>query len=154
VRLLVWHQITRDQEALDRIAARFAPGPLRRVRPLAGRALSTFVSLRYRVKSEDSAAAAREHIIAAFDRLEQELGDGDYLVGDAFTVADLTAAAILYPIVTPPEGPELPDPPATLEEFRAPLKERRGYRWVADMYRRHRNAGASRGQAAASAPAP
>ena len=36
----------------------------------------------------------------------------DHLVGDGFTVADLTAAALLYPLVWPPEFQyELPEPP-------------------------------------------
>jgi hypothetical protein len=33
--------------------------------------------------------------------------------------------------------PKLP-PPEALERFRVPLKERAGYRWVAEIYRRHR----------------
>ena len=75
---------------------------------------------------------------SALDRLEQELDGGEYLVGGRFTVADLTAAALLYPLVLPPVGPRLPDPPEALERFRAPLKERAGYRWVEEMFRRHR----------------
>ena len=153
VRRFVWHETTRDKQALGRLASRYAPGPLRRFEPAAGRVMGTFVHLRYGVKNGDRAAESRERVLAAFDRLDAELGDGDYLVGDSFTVADLTAAAILYPIVTPPEGPDLPEPPQALEEFRGPLKERRAYTWVAEMFRRHRNKGASRGQATAPATA-
>ena len=44
-----------------------------------------------------------------------------------------------YPIVLPPEAPRLPEgPPESLERFRAPLKDRRGYRWVQEMFARHR----------------
>ena len=42
--------------------------------------------------------------------------------------------------MTPEEGP-LPsdqESAAGFERFRAPLKERRGYQWVAEMFRRHR----------------
>ena len=90
--------------------------------------------------AEEAAEHARAKIVAAFDRLERELerGGGEFLVGDSFSVADLTAAALLYPLVLPPEGPRLPDPPEALERFRAPLKERPGYRWVEEMFRRHR----------------
>jgi glutathione S-transferase len=64
-------------------------------------------------------------------------------VGDTFTVADLTAAALFYPLVLPPEAPRLlADPPEALDRFREPLKDRPGYRWVEDTYRRHRHAAA------------
>ena len=78
-------------------------------------------------------------MLGALDRLELELGEREYLVGDRFSVADLTAAALLYPLVLPPEAPRLvramPEP---FERFRAPLKQRRAYRWVEEMFRRHR----------------
>jgi hypothetical protein len=60
-------------------------------------------------------------------------------VGDSFTVADLTAAALFYPIVMPPEARSaVTRMPAPFEAFRAELSERPGYRWVQDTYRRHR----------------
>jgi glutathione S-transferase len=102
------------------------------------RFFSTFAALRYGVKSDRRAELARAKILAALDRLESELGPGDYLVGDGFTVADLTAASLLYPLVQPPEGPSLPPAPEALERFRAPLKERPGYRWVQEIFAKHR----------------
>jgi hypothetical protein len=47
--------------------------------------------------------ADRAAVNAALDRIEQERRGGAYLVGDAFTVADLTAAAMLSPLLQPPE---------------------------------------------------
>ncbi len=47
----------------------------------------------------------RQMILAAMDRLEAELEPSGYLVGEQFSVADLTAAALLYPAVMPPEFP-------------------------------------------------
>ena len=90
------------------------------------------------MKSDRRAELAKAKILAAFDRLESDLGGGDYLVGDQFTVADLTAASLLYPLVRPPEGPSSPPSPQGFERFRAPLEERSGYRWVEEMFRRHR----------------
>ncbi len=81
------------------------------------------------------------------DRLEAELQPNGYLVGESFSVADLTAASLFYPAVLPPEFPyplvaEVPEPG---REFIAGLAERPGGRWVADMYARHRvAAGATR----------
>ena len=79
-------------------------------------------------------------ILAALDRLEAELGDGEYLVGDRFSVADLTAASLFYPLVLPDEGPMPADrtSAAGFERFREPLDERPGYKWVEEMFRRHR----------------
>ena len=57
-----------------------------------------------------------------------------------FTVADLTAASLFYPVVLPDEGPTEGDGTAAagMEAFRDPLKERPGYLWVEEMFRRHR----------------
>ena len=86
----------------------------------------------------------RAKTVAALDRLDSELDGGGYLVGDRFTVADLTASALFFPLVSPPEFEyELPDPwPPEWEEFRDSLSERPGYRWVGEMYRRHRGSSA------------
>ena len=83
---------------------------------------------------------------AAFDRLEAEVGPSGYLVGDSFSVADLTAASILGLFVVPPEFPYIKLPPdertARFRRFRDSLKERPGFRWVEEMYARHRGVSA------------
>jgi glutathione S-transferase len=91
---------------------------------------------------EEPAMRSREKTIAALDTLEKELGDKDYLVGDSFSIADLTAASLFYPLALPPEFPytsptweQLPD---GAREFLGSLRERPGAQWVAEMYRRHR----------------
>jgi glutathione S-transferase len=101
----------------------------------------TFAGLRFGVRSEEAAERARGKVLAALDRLDAELGSDEYLVGNSFTVADLTAAALFYPLVVPEGGPLPTDEPGPkgLEEFRAPLKERPGYSWVETMYERHRS---------------
>ena len=75
-------------------------------RAVAGRFGTTFVQLRYRVASDEAAAAARREVLAALDRLEAELdaAGGEYLVGDAFSVADLTAGAAVLPARRPARG--------------------------------------------------
>jgi len=90
----------------------------------------------------DEAGAERSwvKVAAAFDRLEAELQPSGYLVGDRFTVADLTAAALFSPLVFPPEFPYWPAGPlpAAVEAKRAAFAGRCGFQWVADLYRRHR----------------
>jgi glutathione S-transferase len=76
---------------------------------------------------------------AAMDRLEREIQPSGYLVGDAFGVADLTAAALLVPMTAPPEFPyPWPAPPEPVAEFQARFSGRRGFQWARDMYRKHR----------------
>ncbi len=78
-------------------------------------------------------------IVAALDRIEQELGPGDYLVGETFSVADLSAAALLYPIVAPAAGPSAEeDLSKGMKRFREPLKGHAGFKWVDEMFARHR----------------
>ncbi|HJQ83786.1 MAG TPA: glutathione S-transferase [Candidatus Binatia bacterium] len=86
------------------------------------------------------AARSWEKTVAALDRVERELQPSGYLVGDAFSVADLTAAALFAPLVGPPEFPyPLPAPvPEPMASKRASLVARPGFRWVEQMYHRHR----------------
>jgi glutathione S-transferase len=88
-------------------------------------------SMRSRVKS-----------LEALDVLEKELGDNDYLVGDQFSIADMTAASLFYPIALPTEfpytSPRFEDLPDGAREFLGQMRERPGAKWVAEMYRRHR----------------
>jgi len=89
------------------------------------------------------AAVARETVRAALDRLAREGGrDGGYLVGDRFTAADLTAAALLS-IVAFPDGFHAPPPqplPKALPAWLAQWADHDGTRWVEAMYARHRRA--------------
>jgi glutathione S-transferase len=141
IRLVGWHEITRDPERLAELSARFLPPGVRdnqRAAVAAGRYAAAFTGLRYGVKSEEAAERARQKVVAELDRLEAELDGREYLAGDEFSVADLTAAALFYPLVLPPEGPQLGHPPEAFERWRTPLAERPGGRWVAEIYRRHR----------------
>lgn len=102
---------------------------------------------------KDAVETAFEKVHAAGVRVREELGSRDYLVGDSFTVADLTAAALMAPAVAPPEFP-YPQPqrdhPA-LAPVRDALGETGMLDWAREMYARHRGTsaevprGASRG---------
>ena len=73
---------------------------------------------------------------------EHRTHERGYLVGESFTVADLTAASILAPVVMPPEFPYIKLHPdertAQSRRFRDSLKDRPGFKWVEDMYARRR----------------
>ena len=118
--------------------ARTAPPPLNRHSGAAAIYARTLTRLRFGGGIHAAAERARAKVRVAVDRLDAELdaAEGDYLVGDSFGVAVLTAASLFYPLVLPEEGPLPTDepPPAGLERFRKPLKDRRRFRWVAEMF--------------------
>jgi glutathione S-transferase len=150
IRRYVFHTLRDDRELFDELASQQVPPPLRRYRRMAGAYARMFTGTRFRTVSDDKAQEARQRTLAAFDRLESELGENQYLVGQRFTVADLTAAALFYPLVVPPEGPVRMEVPRAVSELRDSLAERRGYQWVNEMFARHRRKGASRAGAEAA----
>lgn len=104
-------------------------------------ALCAGIRQRFAITAE-SVAESRARTAAAMDRLERELSPSGFIVGNVFTVADLTAAALFYPVVSPPEFPypmvadeDLSD---SWRAFHDSLAQRPGGRWVADIYRRYR----------------
>jgi glutathione S-transferase len=152
IRLLAFHELGKDPERFQAVVERTTPGPLTKIGGGAVVYARTYTGLRFGVRDEEAAEVARGKIVAALDRLESELGSGEYLVGDSFSVADLTAASLFFPLVLPDEGP-LPGnepPPAGMESFGAPLRERPGYAWVEKTFRKHRRrpSGALAGAAA------
>lgn len=142
VRQLAWHEFGNDRERFRALMEQAAPPPLARFSSATAAYARVYTNLRFRAGNRQAAEQARAKILAALDRLEAELGDDEYLVGDRFSVADLTAASLFYPLVLPPEGPIKGErrSAAGFERFREPLQERRGYRWVEEMFSRHRKA--------------
>jgi glutathione S-transferase len=138
IRRFTFHAFGQDRERMRKLAAQQAPGVLARFATGAGAYVRTYTKLRFGAGSDREAERSREKVLAALDRLEAELDGREYLVGERFSVADLTAAALFYPLVIPPEGPSRHELPETFARFREPLTERRGFRWVQDMFSRHR----------------
>jgi len=140
IRLLVWHEFGNDRERFERLVRETAPPPLDKFASPTALYARVYTDLRFRVRKPEAAERARAKVLAMLDKLEDELGDGEYLVGDSFSVADLTAASLFYPLVLPPEAPGgFEDSAAAgFQEFREPLLERPGSKWVAEMFRRHR----------------
>lgn len=143
VRRVAWHELAREPRAYFETAfpdsspllrASFRPGAF---------AITRLVNARYGIDAA-SAAEARRGIVAAMERIEAEVGPSGYLVGDAFSIADLTAAALSTPFIRPPERQYLPPhpPPEPLRSFAAELAARPAGRWVLDMFARHRGVSA------------
>jgi glutathione S-transferase len=142
IRLFAWHEFGKDRERFQALMKSTAPGALAKLPsgPTAAYA-RLYTALRFRADDAEKAERAQIKVLATLDRLEAELGDGEYLVGDRFSVADLTAASLFYPLARPEEGPMPADQDAAagFEAFRQPLLERRGIQWVKEMFHRHRN---------------
>lgn len=143
-RLLPFHELGQEPKLFGEVAAHAVPPPLARAKPVISLYGRLYTGARFGVRDSAAADRARATIVAALDRIEAALatGDGVHLVGEAFSVADLAGAALFYPVVMPSGGPlpaDLQQPPA-FERFRAELRDRPGYRWVEDTYRRYRAA--------------
>jgi glutathione S-transferase len=119
---------TDDESAIRRLLENF---PLVRAR----------IEERFEITAE-TAAESQAAVIAAVDRLERELSASGYLVGASFTIADVTAASLLYSVTRPPEF-QYPiiaheNLPAPWREFVDSLAQRPGGQWITQMYRGHR----------------
>jgi glutathione S-transferase len=89
--------------------------------------------------TDEGAARSLVRFDAALERLEREIQPSGYLAGDAFSVADLTAAALLSPLTFPPEFPYPAPPfPKAALELQDRYRKRRGFEWATEMYRHHR----------------
>lgn len=87
----------------------------------------------------ESAADGRERTLQALDFVAKETAGTGYLVGDSFSIADLTCAALLMPAVDVSDlgGP----PPSGADAERSWLARwasHPGAAWVREIYRRHR----------------
>ena len=73
--------------------------------------------------------------------IEQERQNRAHLVGEAFTVADLTAAALLGALLQPPEIQyplQVKLPPPYLKDYCATLLRHPAAQWAVGIYRLHR----------------
>jgi glutathione S-transferase len=140
LRALFWWCYLQDRAACVQMATQGAS----RASQIAYRAALPLLApaLRHNMRIEARRIArAEDRIGSFFDRLEAEIGSDGYLVGDRFSIADLTAAAVMSALVRPPQFPyPLPQPaPAGLVRLQQRYAEREGYRWVVDTYERHRD---------------
>ena len=97
----------------------------------------------------DAPGAARgvERTKEALDLVAERSAGSGYLVGNRFTIADLTAAALLSPAVMPPQFPyPVPEPRSEgLQRWLSCWSGHPGTAWVSEIYRRHRGTSAAVG---------
>lgn len=147
LRLLTWFHTLPDTDAT--IATLFtSPSPGReRLLRLSAPVARRMVSLDYGV-NEANATQAEATLRETMDLIESRIGPSGYLVGDRFSVADLTGAALFTPLIAPPQRQYAPPSIAPgLASLREELTARPGGEWVHEMYARHRGTWARPGAA-------
>jgi glutathione S-transferase len=146
VRRCLFHVALPDPDFVPALFSQDA-GPLARTMFRAAFPIVRTVMRRDMGIDDEGFARSLARLEAALDRLEREIGPAGYLVGHAFSVADLTAAALLVPLTAPAEFPyAFPPIPAATREFQARFAARPGVAWARDMYRRHRGTSAAVGR--------
>jgi glutathione S-transferase len=122
----------------------------RRLRPLLP-IFPTYYRFRHKI-SDANLEKDRASIAAALDRIDQQRQGHEYLVGDTFTIADLTAASLLGPLLQPPEiqYPLCVQLPSYLQQYRANVLKHPTAQWAASIYRLHRGPSAETPRAARS----
>jgi glutathione S-transferase len=140
VRLALFHELLPDLDSVSRIFVREPWGLRERLYRAALPAIRAVMKKAMQIDA-DGARAGRMTTRQALDRVAEAARRGPYLVGDRFTAADLTAAALLS-ITAYPKGfhAELPEGlgPAMGEWIDA-WQGDAGVRWVEGMYARHRS---------------
>lgn len=90
----------------------------------------------------ENIAQCRQTTAAALDRVAAAVADTGYLVGDSFTAADLTAAALFAPLANPTH-PDMkrPEPvPSSVRDIIRSYADHPTISWVNRMYELHRPA--------------
>jgi glutathione S-transferase len=143
LRMLAIHHLLPDGGLMLGTFASDLTGPRRLL------ARATFPTMRRRIAAQfgiddGSVARAYEKVGAVGDRFARTVGPSGYLVGDTFTVADLTLAALSSPVVAPEQFP-YPQPQRghrRLAGLCDVLAESGLLEWTREIYARHRGTSA------------
>jgi len=143
VRRAFFSLVVHEPDYLCKIFSSFRGAPVR----LAYRA-SFPIARRMMMKSMqiDDPVAVRQSFEAterALDFVAEKSDATGYLAGDSFSVADLTAAALLAVTANPPHSPMFrptPIPVRVVAEWDERWDAHPGTAWVRELYRRHRGA--------------
>lgn len=108
--------------------------------PIASRVIDRYLDI-----DPEKAARSLDEVRKTFDSVGERLADGRrFLVGDRFTAADLTFAALAAPVVVPAEyGVPLPQPdelPAPMAAVVRELREHPAGEFALRMFRTERHA--------------
>ena len=135
VRKLAMDHVRRHPEFATRMTFRGVGGPAERVLTLANVPFQAGLRHYFDVTSE-TVERAWERLDEAVARFRSELSRAGYLAGDAFSIADLSFAAMISAAVIPAHFPYQVH--SGIPEVRSFLAERGVLEWIEDLYARHR----------------
>lgn len=137
VRLVVYHILLDYPEIVIPMFTQDGPfyGPLliRKMFPKMQYKMREYMNI-----DANNAAKANNELLKVVDDLANHYADHEFMVGDSFTRADLTAAALLAPVAMPSKyGISWPDEiPERMLEFSSQFDGRLG--WLKAFYRHYR----------------
>ena len=115
--------------------------------PWYGRAIMAFAFPRIRAAmmeymniDAETASQSEQRMVAAFERLDGAVQARQFLVGNSFSKADLTACALLSPYCSPGRSDQelsVAHPPQVCA-LREKHRDRAFFKWVLDIYRTQR----------------
>ena len=122
----MYHQVRGRREIATGYAGTGVPSWERGALRVAYPAITRMIERCLEITPEAAAASERE-VRKVFDEVAARLADGrPYLVGDGFTAADLTFAALASPVLVPPEySVPLPQPAELPAAMAATVRELR-----------------------------
>ena len=144
IRCLLYHELLEHKDLLISVLTHNAPW--------YGKHLYRFIynDLKKRIRqgmkiNDRTASIARKTLTLAFDKLDEELRGKSYLVGNTFSRADLSVAAMSAPLVWPANSWFIwtENIPESINQFRAPFTQRSTFHWVNEIYQNHRKPVAS-----------
>jgi len=140
VRQWLYGQLVQQDGAAVAVMLEEYPSPVRFFGRVLSKRIDGVLRKQYRLTPE-GIAAAQATVIAVFERIELETQSDPtrYLVGSALSIADISAAALLAPIVAPPGCPwdskeGNANSTEAIRAFRAELSTRPGWAWVLARY--------------------
>ena len=140
-RTVVFSALINEGTYMTRMFARSKPGVKRALYRAAFPLARNMIAKGNGVDDPDNVATCFETTREWLDRLKERLGSADYLVGDRFSVADLTGAALLAPIADVDHvDMRRPRPiPDTVMEVLGRFAGHPTLDWVRETYARHRS---------------
>jgi glutathione S-transferase len=144
-RMLLIHHILPDARLFLGVFVPGAAGPRLALARVQFPLLRPRIAKGFGTNDSGSVEKAFEKLRAAGERFQAELQPNGYLVGDGFTVADLTAASLVAPIAAP-DGFPYPQPQRDhplAAPVRDVLDEYGLLAWTRDMYTRKRRRSAA-----------